>query len=494
MIGLRNSRGMPKSRMGLKHESLAPAPTQSWSGKLMPSMTTGARTIFARWSGITLTSWQVWTVFAITQGLMLLNVILGHHYGDPEFYRYAGDFAVGKLPYLTVPVEYPPLAMFFLLLPAVPLLPFAGIAPRPAAFTYPPHLDPIRYGAYGISFAIMMILFDIVALLIVMRFARRWTPGDPTGRWSGVVFALLLFASNAALQKFDLVAGVLCLAAILYLLEHQDGWAWAMLAFGTMVKGYPILLAPLFLVWRLPQLIADWRVLRRAFVGGAVASLASLGPVIIATGISPILHSILYHADRGTEIESLYGSVMLATAWIPALHTVSYFNPADLSRDITSSLEPALASLTMPILILGSLALYATLWWRLRKKPGRSLRREYIEQTGNIGPALYLLHAAAAVIMLFLLAFRALPAHYLLGIIPLAAVIRFPGRGQWIWLTLLVSAMIFGQVVVSFWSGLLILQAVPSLLMIVRNIIMVATFIVLLCVRILPYAHMEERP
>ncbi|HET9981695.1 MAG TPA: hypothetical protein VFQ32_14700, partial [Ktedonobacterales bacterium] len=56
-----------------------------------------------------------------TRLILLLGMIIGSHFCDPQFYKYAGEFAAGKLPYRDFPVEYPPVAMVLLLLPALPL-------------------------------------------------------------------------------------------------------------------------------------------------------------------------------------------------------------------------------------------------------------------------------------------------------------------------------------------------------------------------------------
>ena len=124
-------------------------------------------------SGITL---GIWTA---TRLALLVGVIFGAHYADPQFYDYAGKLAAGLWPYRDVPVEYPPVAIALLLLPALPLLLFPGIAPRPdTAFLHVTHLpapDPTRYGAYGVSFAVQMLLIDALTLWLVTRAARRLT-------------------------------------------------------------------------------------------------------------------------------------------------------------------------------------------------------------------------------------------------------------------------------------------------------------------------------
>jgi len=83
-------------------------------------------------------------VWLVTRLLLLLGMIIGAHYGDPQFYKYAGEFAAGKLPYRDFSVEYPPVAMVLLLAPALVLLPFSAIAPRPdPAFVASPTALPM---------------------------------------------------------------------------------------------------------------------------------------------------------------------------------------------------------------------------------------------------------------------------------------------------------------------------------------------------------------
>src|SRR5574340_251118 len=150
----------------------------------------------------------------LTRAILLAGVILGHRYCDPQFYKYAGEFAAGHLPSRDVPVEYPPLAIVLLLLPALPLLPFAGIAPRPDAAFLPPVLhmptpDPVRYGAYSVSFAVMMLLIDAATLWLVMRATRRFTRNPALVAGAGLLYTPLVSLSGAALPKFDLAVGAL---------------------------------------------------------------------------------------------------------------------------------------------------------------------------------------------------------------------------------------------------------------------------------------------
>ena len=479
---------------------------------------------------------------------------------DPQFYDYAGRFVAGQWPYLNVPVEYPPGAMLLILLPALPLLPFARIAPRPdAAFTLPlthlPHPDPVRYGAYGISFAVEMLLIDLVALWLVRRAARRLVPGDRYGLRSGLLYIGLVFVSGALLQKFEIAAGMLCLAAVLAMVARREGWAGALLALAALVKGFPLLAIPAFVVYALLRstpsplrgeggvaaatprggisgslpprrdrglggkdlwhaLKAAWPRLRRGAIAFAVVAIAPALVVALLAGPSALLHTVVYHADRGTEIESLYGNTQLALGWLPGLTPITRFNPHDLSRVVSSTLDGAVTVAAPLVMGLFLLVTYASLAAQTAMMPlgtggeetgarearegapstqrwfvgARSVRpRAFGKQarlpaTTDVLPAeQVLLVGTAATLLAFLLAFRALPAHYLLDVLPLAAVIRLP-RPHWqaVWFGGLLAVAVCGQALTVVWQALLAFAPGAVVLLSIRNMAWILAFGVLL--------------
>src|SRR5260221_12369496 len=196
----------------------------------------------------------VWA-WVLTRSLLVLALLVGRGYADPAFYSDAGQLALGRLPYRDVSVEYPPLAMLLILLPAIPLLPFPAWAPRPILdlHTSPflPQPDPVRYRAYGIRFGVEMLLLDALTLWLVRRAAIRLAPGGPTAPRSGLLYLVLVLASGALLQKFDLVMGTLCLLAVLALWERRVRLAGAAVALAVLTKGFPLLVVPALLVAQL---------------------------------------------------------------------------------------------------------------------------------------------------------------------------------------------------------------------------------------------------
>lgn len=427
--------------------------------------------------------------WGVSRLLLFAGLLLRHAYGDPAFYHYAGEFALGHWPYRDVQVEYPPIAMLLLILPALPLLPFQQIAPRPLNeltvhqhLTRLPQPDPVRYGAYGISFAIEMLLVDALTLWLVRRAARRLTPGDPLGMRSALAYILLVFLNGALLQKFDLAIGALGLAAVVALVEDRRSLAGAALALATLVKGFPMLAVLVFLgyyIARSRRVNLWWAVRVQATYLRelAVAFVAVLGGctlfIVMLAGWQPVMRTIFYHADRGTEIESTYATVTMMLSWIPGLAAHTAFNRGDLSRIIVSPLDSITGAAFILLIGLALLAAYASVWRAISRLHGLRRSRMADGQIALIG--------TAAVFLAFLVTFRALPLHYLLAVLPLAAVIRLPqARLQSIWLASLIGVAVFGQLVVATWEKLVLLRPWAVGILGMRNIAWLVAYGVLI--------------
>jgi len=456
-------------------------------------------------------------VWLVTRVLLTLSVVVGHAYTDPQFYHYAGQLAVGQFPYRDIPVEYPPLAMILILAPALPLLLFPGIAPRPdAAFLHVSHLphplDPVRYGAYAIAFAVEMLIVDAVTLWLVRRAARRLAPGDANGLRAGLFYLALTFASGALLQKFDLIVGTLCLGAALALVERRRGLAWSLLAAATLVKGFPLLVVPVFALYEFERAAAGVRpyrllgVLRAAWRPIAVG-LAWFVGVLLAVGLAvslfggpgSLVHAVASQTGRNFEIESLYANVMLALGWLPGLAVGTTFRPAVLSRIVLSPLAPMLAPFVMAILIVAAVAVYALLargaLLRARRPvtpradasaPGASVPASPADSgaanTGapdNATAARALLVGTTLITLTFLLAYPALPAHYLLAILPLAPLLWLgTPRRNWLWLSAVAAVALLGQIVTinAIWQSIVALRPWAIGALSLRNIAWLVAF------------------
>jgi len=427
----------------------------------------------------------VWGAWFLTRAILFAGMILGRNFCDAEFYKYAGAITGGSLPYQNFPVEYPPVAILLMLLPALPLVPFARIAPRVdvasgAALVHLPAPDPVRFAAYGISFGIEMLVIDAITLVLVRKIARRYVPGDPQGAWSSLLYILLVFCSGALLQKFDLAAGTLCLLAVAAMWDNKPRIAGLALAGAVLIKGFPLLLLPVLAVYAIIETQHKEAFARRmrGAVELVVASGAALalvtGIVIVGSSTQAVLHTITYHTGRAAEIESLYANAMLVVGWIPGLAARTAFEVDGLSRIVLSPLgnmlDPASVILTagLPLLV------YVAYGRHSLSVFSQGHATEHEEQRSAA--------AALAIMLAFMLAFRALPAHYILALLPLAAITRLPRPHlQRLWIAGIVAVGILGQVLAepAIWHDLVLLAPGGVILLTLRNLAWIVAFSVL---------------
>ncbi|MGH2502232.1 MAG: hypothetical protein ACRDID_06920, partial [Ktedonobacterales bacterium] len=269
------------------------------------------------------------------------------------------------------------------------------------------------------------------------------------------------------------------------LIERRRGLAWSLLAFAALAKGFPIFAAPVFVLYEL-EMTAEGgvRAAIRAAMRPILTGLAWLAGVIGAVtlvvtlfaGWGSVLHTITYHAGRGAEIESLYASFALALAWLPGLAAQTAFHPADLSRVVISPLIPEAPLETVSTALLGLALLLglAALWmgWRTRTRR-QSVVGAQTPASEWVSRARQALAAGVVLMTLaFILTFRALPAHYLLDVLPLAPLLWLGTRRRSaLWLGGVIGVGVFGQILVasSVWRSLVALQPLAVLTLEARN-------------------------
>ena len=390
-----------------------------------------------------------------TRLIYLLNVMLGHHYPDDAFFRYAQEFSHGLLPYRNFPVEYPPLGMLFIVLP--------GLL----------HAGPLTAWGYGTSFALEMLALDLLTLFLVVRLAKGLIPGDSTGLYSGLLYTAFVAASGAIAQKFDLVAGTFCVLAVVALMRRRDGLAWVMLVLATLTKGYPLALAPVFILYRLMEGRAGYRGLYEGLRAAVASSVVVAIPLVLVTGVQPLIHAVVYHVDRGTEIESMYSGLMLLGGRLFGLATSSYGNLTDQSQDILSPLNSLVDAIAVPLGVI----LIGFLYWQFY----RAIKAQPEDRDAA------LLRTTLLVLLAFIITFRALPGHYLLAVLPLAALVRFQGRRQVIFVLVLLGALLLGQLETVVWPQLLVGQWIGIVVLNLRNGAILASFVLLLGGQLQPF-------
>lgn len=336
----------------------------------------------------------------------------------------------GHIPYLDPHffVEYPPLGTAVFLLPAL--------------------LHPTTLRAYDWLFAAEMLLVDAAALALVALVARRLA--------TSVVGAVLAYGAMVPLlgavvcQRYDLVPAALVLGALLALLHGRSATAWLLLLAATLTKVYPLVLAPLFLLY-------EWRRGRRAgallYAGGLIAS----GAAWLMLAPASLHRFLAWETQRGIEIESLPGSLvaLLHRVGLP-VHMVP--PSAYGSWDVASALTPTLETLTTALTVALLAAVYA---WFARRDGGDHA----------------LVIASALAVLGLLLGSKLLSIQFLLWLLPLVAV---QPRRRVAAVALSLGAVALSQYIFPFyWHDLRTLQPTLVSYLALRNLLLLALFLLL---------------
>jgi hypothetical protein len=213
--------------------------------------------------------------------ISLLPSVLNSTDGDCHIYRAAVQVLFsGRLPYRDAPLEYPPYALPFFVLP------------------YWISSSPDGYHKW---FAAEMLLVDLMlkGLLLVegKRLLRGW--------WTLFPCALFVldgwFQMNLYLKRYDILPAALTVVAVVALSRGRTLASGGALAAGIGLKLYPAVLLLPFLA-----------VARRQGSGRrlALGVGAGLAPLALLAAFFPWWRFAVFHAGRGLQAESLAGSII----------------------------------------------------------------------------------------------------------------------------------------------------------------------------------------
>ena len=239
--------------------------------------------------------------------------------GDPGSYEFwAGQILTFHLnPYSEVGIEYPPGSLPFIVAP--------GIS-KPLDDTY------------RTRFVLAMMAVDLVGFLALLVLARRW--GSPLG--PAVWVAVVPLLGPISYNRLDLVPAVATILAI----ERFSARSWfgggGWLGYGLVAKVYPALFLPVaFVAFRRKQVLTGAAVVVGLFLIPYLGFLEDVYRNVVG-----------YHTDRGIQIESLWGFVLLLASKFGHAIGINYSFGA---LHVGSSLEPALKAVAQ-VLSLGFVA------------------------------------------------------------------------------------------------------------------------------------------
>jgi hypothetical protein len=350
--------------------------------------------------------------------------------GDVRIYeRWATEISRDdRAAYGEVRIEYPPGSLPFIL---APLAGTDGDEYRP-------------------RFVALMVLVDAAGLVGLMVIGRR--AGSWWGPWAWTLLVPLL--GPVAYLRLDLVPAV----ATIWALEraHAGGW-WGVggfLGFGALAKVYPGLLLPAAVVSR-----GGWR--WRPLV--AAAAVVVVGVLPYAGSVNGLWESVVgYHSERGVQVESTWGAVLLIAGHLDRPAEVVFDHGAfHLAGSGGSALKTVSLALSVAVVVAGA-----------------ALARKRVEA----GSSTQLVTVMTGTLALLLVVGTVFSPQFMLWLSALAAVAAcLAGPAFRVPLGLIAIANLLSQMLFPFrYAALLANDTGPLALLVVRNALVAAVGLVAL--------------
>jgi len=361
-------------------------------------------------------------------------------YSFDVFWRLYSAMAGGGLPYIDFKMEYPPVA---------------------GVFIYLPGLLASSYQSYFLFFVLQIFVFDVIAMLLIAGLSKQYR--------SNLLLNLALYTlcfgavNKLILLRYDFIPAVIALLAFYMFARGSNKIAWALTAVGFFTKIFPVLLAPLFLIYLFKR--KDYRGILEGILTFAAVSLVIAVPVILNSP-EAFLSSFTYHIDRGVHTESLYGSIVLLLTKMGLMSSEPVFNFG--SQNIVFAGDGVVLKLAGLLTVTGMLAVY--LLYFLRGDASK---------TGDKGhqplcrdDAFSLVNHFCLVLLVFILFNKVFSPQFIIW--PLTFICLYSGRKKLLVIGLFVDIALITTAFYSlFWWRIAFLDLISLIILNIRNTIMI---------------------
>ncbi len=280
-------------------------------------------------------------------------------------------------PLHTLPPEYPLLT----------LIPFT-----------PPLIVPQQW--YQVVYAVMMALVAGGIYFLLLRYRSRT---------AAIAFAVYLMIGSwaTAETRFDLLTAGLTLGAVILAAKARWKWAFALLALGTLLKFYPVVLIPPLLIAQQLQSKARWNSWKLwSGVGVFVAICAAVMALSLLLNVADTLNPFRYFLNRPIQMESFPATLMWLGSFVGyPLQYVFTFQ----SLNVLSRLASKISLLSTALLVAG---LLYTFWLQWRGK-------------------IDIFMSSLLTLLIVVIAGKVFSPQYLIWLAPFVAYV---GKCQWKWL------------------------------------------------------------
>jgi hypothetical protein len=294
-----------------------------------------------------------------------------------------------------------------------PLIQFVASQSNSQPFHALPHeypfltLIPFSFGLIvpiawsQVAFAIGMILIAALIYIMLARFRSRR---------AAIASAFYLVAGcwATAAGRYDLFPAILTLGAVILAAKERWKWAFAFLALATLLKYYPALLLPPFLIAQRRSTGLKWSDWRLWVPSGVfVAVCVVLMGVSLLLSVEGTLGPFGYFGSRPVQVESFASSLIWLSSLIRPQHLQFVYTFGSLN--VLSSRAGLFSALISLSLVLG---LLYTFWLQWRAK-------------------IDLATSVLLVLLIIMITGKVFSPQYLIWILPLVAYV---GESDWRWI------------------------------------------------------------
>ena len=375
----------------------------------------------------------VWTTLYDVFGIAHLGYDFFDASDVPHYYvNYVSRMAQGLVPYRDFFVEYPPLFM--------PLVVATGLG--------------LDFGTFAARFAVLMVGIVAVSCAVTALAARDEEESERPYLIAALSSCFTLLLGPIAANRYDASVGLVLAGILLCMAASRWVTVAAMVGVGFALKVTPAMLLPLALM------LAPRSQLRRMVVAFAVAAASPFALVLILghDSAANLGRMFAYHLSRPLEIES----VLATPFWITKLLGLGSITVgvAAGSQVIVSAAADAVAKLSSVVLLAALGAVFA-LVWRRRDIVAADTSLQFL--------------AVLATLLASFVGSKVLSPQYFVWIVPVLALVAADRRllGGLVATALVLTHVLFPA---NYWGFATSQARGPVLLVVVRNLVVVAAF------------------
>ena len=352
----------------------------------------------------------------------------------PTYQRYGQAVLDGQVPYRDFDLEYPPAALPVFVLPAL-----------------------AREDDYSSAFELLM-WACAVAAIVALGLALAAVDASSPRLYAAIGFLALapLALGTVILSRYDFWPGALAIGAVAAFVSRKERLGFGLLGLAVAAKMYPLVLLPLALVWT-----ARRRGTRELWIGlgcfVGVLVLCFVPFLVLSAG--GVAHSIGTQLGRPLQIESLGASLLLAAEQL-GLYDATV-ESSHGSQNLAGPLPDTLAALLTAFQLVAVGMVWAVFAARDRGREG-------------------LLAGSAAAVAALVALGKVLSPQFLIWLLPLVPAVA--GAGGLAACAVLLAALVTTQLWFPFRYWDVVALEPVGLLVVVRNVLLVALYAILLFV------------